>query len=104
MSELPDWVMPVDHGILSSLPKEGSRLGYHNLGSTVKIIRKRLNESAPDGGELTSGIIAQRITRWLIPNRMVVVVKVHGASGELGYQATEAGQRLAAQISKEMLA
>lgn len=94
------WAMPVDYGILRCLPKEGSRLGYHVLGATVRVVRDTLNaelpEDSPAEAKLSSEVIAQRITRWLRPKGMVVEVKVHGAGGAKGYQATERGQRMLA--------
>lgn len=100
-----EWSMPIDVGILKSLPDEGSRLGYHVLGSTVKVVKDKLNAELPDDApaeaRVTSEIIAQRITRWLRPKGMVVEVKVHGAGGSKGYQRTEAGARMLRTLEKE---
>lgn len=94
----PSWHMPVDEPILAAMPPEGSRLGYHVLGSTVKMIVDRMNEGVEKEAQMTTGIVAQRITRWLRPNGMVVEVKVHGAGGSKGYQITQAGQAMLAAI------
>lgn len=90
------WAMPVDYAILRELPKQGSRLGYHVLGNTVRIITQTLNAPLPREAHLSSGVVGQRITRWLIPKGMAMQVKIHGARGAKGYQATERGRLMLA--------
>lgn len=90
------WAMPVDYGILENMPPQGSRLGYHVLGATVKTILEALNADVPVEHRMSPGIVSQRIARWLRPNGMVVEVKVHSAGGAKGYQITERGQRMLA--------
>lgn len=98
-----EWSMPVDEGILAALPAEGSQIGYHVIGSTVKLIGDELNFGVPKEMQLSPGIISQRITRWLRPQGMVVEVKVHGSGGSKGYQITASGQRMleALRLRKE---
>lgn len=102
VSEMDDWQMPVDYAILEALPKKGSRLGYHVLGSTVRIVTQRLNEGLPKEARMSTGVIAQRITRWLRPKGLVAEVRVHGSGGAKGYQITEAGERMLADKPEEM--
>jgi hypothetical protein len=96
-----DWAMPIDYAIVAALPPQGSRLGYHVLGSTVKTILETLNAGLPKEAHMTPGIVAQRITRWLRPQGMVVEVKVHGSGGSKGYQVTDRGQQMAESAPKE---
>lgn len=99
------WSMPLDEGILKSLPDEGTQLGYHVIAVTVRQIRDKLNdelaEDAPAEAATRSTLITQRITRYLRPRGMVVQVKVHGAGGSHGYQVTERGREMLAALRKE---
>lgn len=96
-----EWVMPIDEGILANLPAQGSRLGYHVLGGTVKTIGVAINSDLPKEARMPTPVIAQRIVRWLRPKGMVVEVKVHGSGGAKGYQITDRGQQMLAAMRKE---
>lgn len=94
-----DWTMPIDFAILANLPKQGSRLGYHVLGATVKNVLDTLGGAEETG--VSSGAIGQRITRWLLPKGLVIVVRVHGSGGGRAYQITPEGERVLEQGRKE---
>jgi hypothetical protein len=97
------WTMPIDFGVLANLPRQGSRLGYHVLGATVKTVLKKLNDGLEPEARMTSGYVGQRITRWLLPKGLVVAVKVHGAGSSKAYQITPEGERVLEQGRKEGL-
>lgn len=81
-------LLPVDAAILSYLPKEGAKVGFHNLGTQVKALTPELSKVAP----VTSPQISARV-RVLAHHGYVVSVLVMPVSHGPGYQRTPSGDK-----------
>lgn len=83
----------LDAAILSTLPKEGAKVGLKPLGKQVKAITRDLRENSLTSSQISGRIGTLRKMGWAVP------VTVQPVGNGKGYQITPAGEEFVQSVN-----